>query len=122
MSNKKYLFGGTGSIGKALSIKLKNNNYEPVVISRSESELKQLSEEINCEYKVCDVLDFDKVKTIAEEYKGQLFGIAYCVGSINLKPLNMTKDEDFMDSFRINTLSAINAIKLNQESLIKNNE
>ena len=122
MSNKKiFVFGGTGSIGKALSIKLKNNSYEPVVISRSESELKQLSEEINCEYIVCDVLDFDKVKTIAEEYKGQLFGIAYCVGSINLKPLNMTKDEDFMDSFRINTLSAINAIKLNQESLIKNN-
>ena len=38
MSNKKiFVFGGTGSIGKALSIKLKNNSYEPVVISRSES-------------------------------------------------------------------------------------
>ena len=33
----------------------------------------------------------------------------------------MTKDEDFIDSFKINTLSAINAIKFNQETLAKNN-
>ena len=32
----------------------------------------------------------------------------------------MTKDDDFIDSFKINTLSAVNAIKFNQESLAKN--
>ena len=122
MSNKNiFIFGGTGSIGKSLSKKLKSNNYNPIIISRNETELKQLSEEIGCEYKVCDVLDFDKVKSISEEYKDQLCGIASCVGSINLKPLKMTKDEDFIDSFKINTLSAINAIKFNQETLAKNN-
>ena len=122
MSNKNiFVFGGTGSIGKALSKKLKSENYDPIIISRNETELKQLSEEIDCEYKVCDVLDFKKVKTISEEYKDQLCGIAFCVGSINLKPLKMTKDEDFIDSFKINTLSAINVIKFNQEALAKNN-
>tara|TARA_B100000575_G_scaffold68574_1_gene53054 strand:+ start:16 stop:741 length:726 start_codon:yes stop_codon:yes gene_type:complete len=122
MSNKNiFVFGGTGSIGKALSKKLKSENYDPIIISRNETELKQLSEEIGCEYKVCDVLDFKKVKTISEEYKDQLCGIAFCVGSINLKPLKMTKDEDFIDSFKINTLSAINVIKFNQEALAKNN-
>ena len=122
MSNKNiFVFGGTGSIGKSLSKKLKSNNYDPIIISRNETELKQLSEEIGCEYKVCDVLDFNKVKSISEEYKDQLSGIAFCVGSINLKPLKMTKDEDFIDSFKINTLSAINAIKFNQETLAKNN-
>ena len=86
MSNKNiFVFGGTGSIGKSLSKKLKNNNYDPIIISRNELELKQLSEEIGCEYKVCDVLDFNKVKSISEEYKDQLSGIAFCVGSINLK-------------------------------------
>ena len=122
MSNKNiFIFGGTGSIGKSLSKKLKSNDYDPVIISRNETELKQLSEEIGCEYKVCDVLDFDKVKSISEEYKDRLCGIAFCVGSINLKPLKMTTDEDFIDSFKINTLSAINAIKFNQETLAKNN-
>ena len=62
MSNKNiFVFGGTGSIGKSLSKKLKSNNYDPIIISRNETELKQLSEEIGCEYKVCDVLDFNKV-------------------------------------------------------------
>ncbi len=121
MSNKNiFVFGGTGSIGKALSKKLKSNNYDPIIISRNATELKQLSEEIGCKYIVCDVLDIDKIKTISEEYKDELCGIAYCVGSINLKPLKMTKDEDFIESFKINTLSAINAIKFNQDTLAKN--
>ncbi len=116
-----FVFGGTGSIGKALSKKLKKDNYDPIIISRNEEELKQLSKEIGCEYRVCDVTDFEKVKNISEQYKDQLYGIAYCVGSINLKPLKLTKDEEFISSFKINTLGAINAIKFNQENLSKNN-
>ena len=43
MSNKNiFVFGGTGSIGKSLSKKLKSNNYDPIIISRNETELKQL--------------------------------------------------------------------------------
>ena len=122
MIKKKILvFGGSGSIGKALAIKLKENNYSPIILSRNENELKNISKEIDCDYRVCDVLKTDRIKEISEEFKDNIFGIAYCVGSINLKPLKITKDEDFIDSFKINTLSAINVIKLNQESLAKNN-
>ena len=122
MSEKKILiFGGSGSIGKALAAKLKENNYFPIILSRNENDLKIISKEINCEYRVCDVLDKDKIKEIAEEFKDDIFGLAYCVGSINLKSLKLTSDEDFIDSFKINTLGAINIIKLNQENLAKNN-
>ena len=122
MSEKKILvFGGSGAIGKALAIKLKEINYSPIILSRNENELKNISSEINCEYRVCDVLNTDRIKEISEEFKDNIFGVAYCVGSINLKPLKVTKDEDFIDSFKINTLGAINAIKINQESLAKNN-
>ncbi len=122
MSEKKILvFGGSGSIGKALSIKLKESNYTPVILSRNEDELKNISTEIKCEYRVCDVLDTNRIKEVCEEFKDDIFGIAYCVGSINLKPLKITKDEDFIDSFKINTLGAINAIKINLDSLAKNN-
>ncbi len=42
MSEKKILvFGGTGTIGKALSKKLKDNNYSPVILARDEDELKK---------------------------------------------------------------------------------
>ena len=122
MSEKKILiFGGSGSIGRALAIKLKEINYSPIILSRNENELKNISEEIRCEYRVCDVLNNDRLKEISEEFKDNIFGVAYCVGSINLKPLKITKDEDFIDSFKVNTLGAINVIKLNQDSLAKNN-
>ena len=122
MSKKNILiFGGSGSIGKELAIKLIENNYSPIILSRNESELKNISTEIKCDYRVCDVLNTDKVKEISEEFKDDIFGIAYCVGSINLKPLKLTKDEDFIESFKINTLGAINIIKSNQETLAKNN-
>ena len=121
MSNKILVFGGTGSIGKALSKKLKKDNYEPIILSRNEEELKVVSKEIDCDYKVCDVLDLEKVKNISEEFKDDIYGIAYCVGSINLKPIKISKDEDYIESFKINTLGAINIIRLNYESLAKKN-
>ena len=47
MSNKNiFVFGGTGSIGKSLSKKLKSNNYDPIIISRNETELKKLSKKL----------------------------------------------------------------------------
>ena len=57
MSEKIILvFGGSGSIGKALAAKLKENNYSPIIISRNENELKNISSKIGCKYRVCDVL------------------------------------------------------------------
>ncbi len=115
------IFGGTGSIGQALAIKLSQSGYSPIILSRNEIELKNISSKIKCDYRVCDVLDINRIKEISEEFKDNVYGIAYCVGSINLKPLKITKDEDFIDSFKINTLGAINIIKLNQETLANNN-
>ena len=38
-------------------------------------------------------------------------GLAYCVGSIDLKPLKLTKKSDFMQSFNLNLISATEIIK-----------
>ena len=119
-NNIILVFGGTGSIGKSLSKKLIKENYSPVIISRNENDLKTISTEIGCEYRVCDVLETEQIKKIAEEYSGLVCGVAYCVGSINLKPLKLANDQEYIDSFKLNTLGAINSIKFNQESLSTN--
>ena len=41
----------------------------------------------------------------------QVNGLAYCVGSIDLKPLKLTKKSDFMQSFNLNLVSATEIIK-----------
>ena len=50
-----------------------------------------------------------------------IFGLVYCVGSINMKPLSVAHENEFLESFKINTLGAVSAIKSIKDVLIKNN-
>ena len=61
-------------------------------------------------YTVADVLEdgfIEKVKADINEIKG----IAYCVGSIDLKPLRMVTEADMNKCMKLNLYSAIEAIK-----------
>ena len=118
---KILIFGGTGAIGFSIAKNLKEQGYNPVIISRNEDDLRNKSNEIDCDYEVCDVLISDQIEEISKKHNEDVIGLSYCVGSINLKPLKITRDDDFLDSFKINTLGAINTIKANLPSLTKNN-
>ena len=119
MSGKYLIFGATGSIGSSLSRQLKESGKEVHLVARNESEVKKLSEELGCTFTVADVLQdgfIEKVKTDVTEAKG----IAYCIGSIDLKPVRMTKEDDFNKCMKLNLYSAVEAIKGFQDSLRKN--
>ncbi len=120
MKKKILIFGGTGSIGFSIAKNLKEQGYNPIIISRDEQELMEKSKQISSSYEICDVLNTDQIEELSKKYSEDVIGLAYCVGSINLRPLKITKDQDFIDSFRINTLGAINTIKMNLSSLTKN--
>jgi len=121
MKNKILIFGGTGTIGFSIARSIKESGYDPVIISRSKEDLINKSEEINCSYEVCDILESSQIEEISNKYHEDIVGLAYCVGSINLRPLKITKDEDFIESFKINTIGAINAVKFNLSGLTSNN-
>ena len=121
MSKKILIFGGTGAIGFSIAKKMNEEGYSPVIISRNKEDLISKAENIGCEYETCDVLNNDQIEKVSKKYNDEVVGLSYCVGSINLKPLKMSKDDDFIDSFKINTLGAINVIKSNLPSLTKNN-
>ena len=121
MKNKMLIFGGTGTIGFSIAKSLKEYGYSPIIISRNKEDLINKSREIKCDYEVCDVLETNQIEEISKKYHEDVAGLAYCVGSINLRPLKITNDVDFIDSFKINTLGAINAFKINLSSLINNN-
>ena len=119
MDPKYLIFGATGSIGSNLATQLFNSNQNIHLVARNEQEVKTLSEKFKCTYSVADVLEdnfIEKIKSQISEVKG----IAYCVGSIDLKPFRMVNEQDFNKCMKLNLYSAVEAIKGYQESLKKN--
>ncbi|MDA7704285.1 SDR family oxidoreductase [Candidatus Pelagibacter sp.] len=119
MSEKYLIFGATGSVGSSLAEQLKNSGNDIHLVARNESEVKTITEKLGCSYTVADVLEdgfIEKVKSDINEIKG----VAYCVGSIDLKPLRMVTEADMNKCMKLNLYSAIEAIKGFQESLKKN--
>jgi NAD(P)-dependent dehydrogenase (short-subunit alcohol dehydrogenase family) len=121
MSNKYLIFGATGSIGSSLAEQLTDSGHEVHLIARNEDELKPLSEKLGCTYSVADVLEenfVERVKSDASDL--DVKGIAYCVGSIDLKPLKRVTESDLHNCMKLNLYSAIEVIKGFQEELKKN--
>ncbi len=119
MSEKYLIFGATGSVGSSLAEQLKNSGNDTHLVARNENEVKIIAEKLACSYTVADVLEdgfIEKVKSDIDEIKG----VAYCVGSIDLKPLRMVTEADMNKCMKLNLYSAIEAIKGFQEILKKN--
>ena len=121
MSNKYLIFGATGSIGSSLAEQLTDSGHEVHLIARNEDELKPLSEKLGCTYSVADVLEenfIERVKADTSDF--DVKGVAYCVGSIDLKPLKRVTESDLHNCMKLNLYSAIEVIKGFQEELKKN--
>ena len=119
MSGKFLIFGATGSIGSSLAKQLKNAGISNVhLIARNENEVKNISTNLGFNYSVADVLKDGFVEKIKKDID-EVSGIAYCVGSIDLKPLRMATEQDFNKCMKLNLYSAVDAIKGFQESLKK---
>ena len=119
MSEKYLIFGATGSVGSSLAEQLKNSGNDIHLVARNENEVKAIAEKLGCSYTVADVLEdgfIEKVKSDINDIKG----VAYCVGSIDLKPLRMVTEADMNKCMKLNLYSAIEVIKGFQESLKKN--
>ena len=119
MSEKYLIVGATGSIGSNLATQLYDSNKDVHLVGRNEDETKSLSEKLGFTYTIADVLEggfVDKIKSDIDDIKG----IAYCVGSIDLKPLKISSESDFNKCMKLNLYSAVELIKGYQDSLKKN--
>ena len=119
MSDKYLVVGATGSIGSNLAEQLTASGKEVHLVGRNENQTQLLAEKLSCKFTIADVLEdnfIDKIKSDIQDIKG----VAYCVGSIDLKPLRMVNENDFNKCMKLNLYSAVNLIKGFQESLKKN--
>ena len=122
MSDKYLIFGATGSIGSSLAQQLKDSNQEAHLISRNEDELKALSEKLGFSFTVADVLEDGFIDQIKPDVSDDIIkGLAYCIGSIDLKPLKRVTESDMNKCMKLNLYSAIEAIQGFQDELKKSN-
>ena len=121
ISKKIIIIGGSGSIGSWIAKEVINDGYKPHLIGRNEESLKLVSSNLNCEYSIVDVNNHDQLKKSLEDCGDNIYGLAYCAGSINLKPLSDASENDYIDSFKVNTIGAALSVKFLKDILKKNN-
>ena len=122
LMNKKYLiFGATGSIGSSLANQMHEEKQDCHLIGRNEEELKEIANKLSYSYSVCDVMKINFADNLFKDlHETEILGIAYCVGSIDLKPLRITKAKDYVSTYVLNLVAATDIIRTFQDSLKKN--
>ena len=110
---KNYLVaGGSSGIGLDLVRRLSGDGHHVTVVSRTNDALGGISgvDHIKHDFASEDELSLDLES---------LDGLAYCPGTINLKPFRGLKEKDFLNDFRVNVLGAINCIQAASGALKK---
>ena len=121
MAAKILIFGATGAVGSSLAKLLNENSISIHLIGKNEEEISKLSEETNGSYSVADVTDPSFIEKIDSDLKNiDIAGIAYCVGSIDLKPINLVTKKDYLKSLELNFFPIVEIIKKYKENLKKN--
>jgi NAD(P)-dependent dehydrogenase (short-subunit alcohol dehydrogenase family) len=103
---KNYLIVGASSgIGKSLANKLAESGHN---VFATYNEHPQDEAVQNITYSHLNVLDGEFDLSFLPE---KLDGIAYCPGSINLKPFARIKPEDFLDDYALQVVGAVKILQ-----------
>ena len=121
MAKKILIFGATGSVGSSLAKLLKESSMDAHLIGKNEGEISNLKNQTGFTCSIADVTDPNFLETIDKDLDGlEISGIAYCVGSIDLKPLNLVSKKDYLKSFELNLFPIVEIIKKFKDNLKKN--
>jgi NAD(P)-dependent dehydrogenase (short-subunit alcohol dehydrogenase family) len=98
------IIGGSSGIGKEI-VNLIENEDANIVATYNNNKTEDKTSVKYIKYDVrSDELDLD-------ELPEKIHGIAYCPGSINLKPFHRFTDDDFIDDFKFQVLGITKIIK-----------
>ncbi len=102
---KNYvIIGGSSGIGKEL-VKHIENQGEYVIATYNTNYIKNRE---NINYIKFKVLEENLNLDLLPE---EIHGLAYCPGSINLKPFHRFKEEEYVDDFKLQVIGATKVIK-----------
>jgi short-subunit dehydrogenase len=101
--------GGSDGLGKAIAARLAPHS-KVILLSPNEEKLKAVSQELGCEYKVCDVRDYAQTEKVAQEI-GSIDCLVNNAGLWIQGPLDENDPERIHEVLEVNTLGVINMTK-----------
>jgi NAD(P)-dependent dehydrogenase (short-subunit alcohol dehydrogenase family) len=107
----KHIIIGTSGIGGALARQLAGQGASLHLIARDETKLKSLADELGASFAIADVTDATALERAVHAAGSAVDGLAYCAGTINLKPAHRVTDADVLKDFDINAVGALRAAK-----------
>ncbi len=121
MTAPVVILGANGGIGEALARRMAERGVELFLTARNADSLADLAETTGARTASLDVTDPDAiVEVLGQADTGDgIAGLAYCVGSIVLKPVKSATADDYLDTFRLNTLGAVLSVKALESGLKK---
>lgn len=108
---KIVIYGGSGGIGAATARLLHRKGFDLHLVGRDAARLASVAAGIGADFTVGDVTDDTLFARVAEAAGERFAGLAYAVGTINLKPLGRLSSQDFARDFRINAEGAALAVQ-----------
>ena len=111
MAGPIVIVGATGAIGGAIAQRAAARGETLHLVGRDEAKLAALSGELGGTHAVADALDTPALAEAVRAAGATIGGLAYCVGSIVIEPLDRATAEDFVDAFRLNAVGAAMAVQ-----------
>jgi len=108
-TNNILITGANGGMGNALALHLAGQGRKVFVSGRNPDKLGQLASDLGVGCLAGDLTDSHFAADLvaaASEQMGGLGGVAHCVGSLLLKPVERTTDEEWTEVLHTNLSSA----------------
>jgi NAD(P)-dependent dehydrogenase (short-subunit alcohol dehydrogenase family) len=118
MPDRVVVVGATGGIGGALARRLRARGAAPILLGRDPVRLAALGAELDAAWHQADVTDAAALRAAVEAAGAPLAGLAFCVGSILLKPIARLAEADFLEAFRLNALAPALAVQAALPALV----
>ena len=106
--NRIIIIGGNSGIGRALAERAAKRGLQPYLIGRNGAQLAEVAAATNGLHAEADVLDEAAFAAAvgAACVDADIEALAYCVGSIDLKPLRQLSGDAMVNAFRLNAVGA----------------
>lgn len=111
--DRVIIVGGSSAIGRSIAERAARRGVQPFLIGRDEAKLADVASATQGQIAIADVLDeavlAAAVKNACEG--ASIVGLAYCVGSIDLKPLRSLTGDAMVTAFRLNAVAPAIAVR-----------